>query len=133
MRGIPLDQSLPWYGYPDRPLLVIEKEPRMGRHTVARSTVPPGLRHVASVVERLLRAYLVAFLTALVALRFGEPGHRTLAVLSAAAWAGVGPAVSLALSLVGSLTGNAATPSLLPARLDPATPPVGAVPSPKRD
>jgi hypothetical protein len=92
------------------------------------TTVPPARRRWASAAERALRVFALAFCGQLVASGLGD-GLTDTAVWQKAAAAGVLALADLVLSTLGTGIGNTATPSLLPARLDPTTPPIeGATP-----
>jgi hypothetical protein len=83
--------------------------------------VNPTVKKWASIGERLLKAFVVAFVGVYVAGGLSVATFADASVLEKAADAGLAALGSLILSLLGTNVGNKATPSLLPAKLDPTT------------
>lgn len=80
-------------------------------------------KKLASIAERVIRAFIVAFVGVYVtALLAGDTSAVSDASFAQkAALAGIAAAAQLVLSIFGSGIGNTATPAILPARFDPAT------------
>lgn len=94
----------------------------MTKTAVRTTSVSPALRRVLSVAERAFRAWLIVFLPVLY-LQL-TTNQVNLSDLQLAALSAMAPALSVILSALGIVLPftNPGTPSLLPAKLDTATP-----------
>lgn len=95
---------------------------------------PVVTRYLASLAERVGTVFVVAFLGQLVVSGWFDVANVSrLTLLQHAGVAGAAAVLALVKGLAAAFVGNRATPSLLPASLDPATPatPVLVPPGPR--